>query len=100
MFTIVLLSLLVLASTELVQVIELIRHGARGPVVKGYYDTNKWNTELFGQLNAAGLRQHYNLGRKLREEYGNFLSLTFNQNEVLIYSTDFNRTLLSVSAHL
>lgn len=47
------------------------------------------------------MRQHYNLGQQMRKEYINtLLSENFNHTEMLIYSTDFNRTIISASSHL
>ena len=57
--------------------------------------------EVQQELTAAGMRQHYNLGAKLREEYItnlSFLTPLFNHTEIRIRSTDLNRTLMSAQS--
>ena len=94
-----------LAEDKLVFLMTHIRHGARAP--QKYYDQSKyldyvlesWNNP--GELTPIGQRMHYALGLQNREDYitkKNFLSKNFDPHEILIYSTKFNRTLLSVSS--
>ena len=94
-----------LAEDKLVFLMTHIRHGARAP--QKYYDQSKyldyvlesWNNP--GELTPIGQRMHYALGLQNREEYitkKKFLSENFDPHEILIYSTKFNRTLLSVSS--
>ena len=102
--------LLVLTATsltgdKLVFLMTHIRHGARAP--QNYYNLSEhldyvlesWNNP--GELTPIGQRMHYALGLQNREEYitkKKFLSENFDPHEILIYSTKFNRTLLSVSS--
>ena len=55
-------------------VIELYRHGARTPT-SNTYDPYFSNSDL-GQLTPIGMRQHYVLGKAIRETYGDFLPST------------------------
>ena len=102
--------LLVLTATsltgdKLVFLMTHIRHGARAP--QNYYNLSEhldyvlesWNNP--GELTPIGQRMHYALGLHNREKYitqKKFLSEKFDPHEILIYSTKFNRTLLSVSS--
>ena len=101
-------SLLSLSFTDdrLVFVLTHFRHGARAPQ-KYFNNTHldyikeKW--ERPGELTGVGQRMHYLLGRRNRERYVyeyQFLSPKFDPHEILIYSTKFNRTLLSVASQL
>ena len=84
---------------KLCMVIELFRHGARGPDKKLDYFTNiTWPVpEEYGELTRIGIRQHYLLGRYIKAKYvdTNFISSTYNSSQVYAQSTDMNRTLLS-----
>lgn len=53
--------------SQLLYVEELFRHGARYTVLE-LYDRNDSSLDE-GELTGVGMRQHYNLGRYLREEY-------------------------------
>ena len=56
-----------------------------------------------GELTGVGQRMHYLLGMRNRHRYietYNFLSEKFDSHELLIYSTAFNRTILSAYAQL
>ena len=81
------------------------RHGARGPTkLNNHYLDNvgeKW-TEL-GELTGIGERMHYLLGLRNRQKYieqKKFLSDKFDPHQMLIYSTDANRTLVSCASQL
>lgn len=82
----------------------LFRHGARAPW--NSLDIN--NIDLFGsqwdgdsQLTAVGLRQHYLLGYKNRLKYFKNLNITsFNPNEISIFSTETDRTIMSAYSEL
>ena len=96
-----------ISADKLVFVLTHFRHGARAP--QYYYDQEnhldyileKW--ERPGELTAMGQRMHYLLGLRNRERYINnthFLSEKFDPHEILIYSSQFNRTLLSAESQL
>lgn len=65
---IVLFALVLVANQKLMFVVEMFRHGARGPVVDFFYDAAQQSYQ-FDQLTATGQRQHYMLGKQLRKEY-------------------------------
>ena len=78
------------------------RHGARGTS-----SIDKNGTDLFGQkwvtpddLTGVGLRMHYALGLRNRKKYQNFLKKNFDPREILVLSTDYNRTIQSAYAQL
>lgn len=92
---------------KLVFVLTHFRHGARAP--QKYYNDKlhldfikeKWDRP--GELTGVGQRMHYLLGLRNRERYVDkyrFLSPKFDPHEILIYSTKFNRTLLSAASQL
>jgi len=54
-------------------------------------------------LTPVGLRQHFVLGQKLREEYilgHKILPPNFNHSLIRVRTTDVNRTIMSAYAHL
>ena len=92
---------------ELIFVLTHFRHGARAP--QNYLDKTQYVDYIFdhwerpGELTGMGQRMHYLLGLRNRERYinqTNFLSEKFDPHEMLIYSSCFNRTLLSVASQL
>ena len=89
---------------KLLFVWEHFRHGARGPY-RDFDEVNwkdnlieKWNGE--GELSPLGMRMHYLLGVSTKAKYSNFLSKKYNPNEILITSTNVNRTILSAFSTL
>ena len=91
---------------KLIFVTTHFRHGARAPmrVDQKYRDHIKEIWKSPGELTAVGHRMHYILGLRNRLRYitdtYNFLSERFNSHEILIYSSPFNRTLLSAYSQL
>ena len=89
---------------KLLFVWEHFRHGARGPYSS--FDEINWKDILNetwkgdGELTPLGMRMHYLLGISTKNKYSNFLSKTFNPNEILITSTNVNRTILSAFSTL
>ncbi|MEQ2298067.1 hypothetical protein AMECASPLE_001319 [Ameca splendens] len=90
------------AEKQLVYATVLFRHGDRSPV-KAFptdpYQEDAW-PQGFGQLSQDGMRQHYELGQFLRTRYKNFLNESYIRHEILVRSTDFDRTLMSALANL
>jgi hypothetical protein len=88
-----------LLQAELVQVIQLGRHGARTP--NSFEFMSNQYRENEGELTVLGLVQEYFLGQEMRKRYiedSNFLQDTFNSSEVLIKSSWKNRTIRSAYA--
>ena len=90
---------------KLIFVVTHFRHGARAPqnIDDNYNDLlgERWTNP--GELTGMGQRMHYILGIRNRKRYvndENFLSENFDPHEILIYSSSFNRTLISVSSQL
>ena len=81
------------------------RHGARAPtkVNKNLFDNLKEYWTNPGELTGVGQRMLYLLGLRNRIKYiknQQFLSEKFDAHEILIYSSDYNRTLVSCSSQL
>lgn len=92
---------------KLIFVMTHFRHGARAP--QNYYDQANYldyvkeHWDIPGELTGVGQRMHYLLGIRNRIRYieqNKFLSKNFNPHEILIYSSPFNRTIVSVSSQL
>lgn len=96
------LCLLSYIHSELRFALEMFRHGARSPDILISNNTDllgeKWEWE--GELTSFGMRQHYLLGYKERVYFKDFLSPSYDPNEIYVISTDENRTLMSGQAHL
>ena len=81
----------------------LFRHGDRTPISPypkdPYRNVSNWPVG-FGQLTSKGKMQHYELGKWIRNRYKQFLSQDYRENEILVRSTDVDRTLMSAQATL
>jgi len=113
-FLLLLLLNLVLIKTELKFVYEVFRHGARSPWAPGNKGINETRQDIYGEywfnslpgleseLTSMGMRQHYLLGYKMRSKYVDtgFLDKSFNMSQLLIFSTNINRTILSAQSQL
>ncbi|XP_041987486.1 lysosomal acid phosphatase-like isoform X3 [Aricia agestis] len=90
-------------STEIKYVAVLYRHGDRMPVdcypADPYRNQSFWPAP-FGQLTNTGKEQHFRLGKSLRLRYSHLLSKIYDPEEVLVQSTDVDRTLMSAEANL
>ncbi|KAF0045708.1 hypothetical protein F2P81_002237 [Scophthalmus maximus] len=90
------------AEKKLVYVTVLFRHGDRSPVKAFPTDPHQerdW-PQGFGQLSQEGMRQHYQLGQFLRNRYKGLLNESYERHEILVRSTDYDRTLMSAEANL
>lgn len=82
------------------------RHGARAPLNCDEnaidYLGEKWKNP--GELTSTGQRMEYILGLRNRQRYitgkYHFLSEKFDPHEILVYSTNVNRTMLSITSQL
>ena len=107
-FIFLLITFLTIKSDDkLIFVMTHFRHGARAP--QYYYDQDNYldyikeHWDNPGELTGVGQRMHYLLGIRNRLRYideKKFLSKKFNPHEILIYSSPFNRTIISVSSQL
>ena len=84
-------------------IFEHFRHGARSPCNGGFIDYKddlggKW--ENYGSLTKLGAKQHYLLGLRNRKYYDGFISREYNSNEIRVYCSNYNRTMMSAQAQL
>lgn len=79
------------------QLIEIFRHGARGPLSP--YDPS-WPTSQWGVLTAVGMRQQYILGKVLSEKYSDLLGAAYNYSQVYMISDTTPRCIQSALTHL
>ena len=93
-------------SDKLVFLYTHYRHGARGPgnfINKNLIDTMGQSWTAVGELTGVGERMHYLLGLRNRQKYieeEKLLSEKFDPHQMLIYSTDVNRTIVSCASQL
>jgi hypothetical protein len=89
--------------TTLDQVQIIFRHGLRSPN-KPYpgdpYDDEKFWPQGWGMLTNEGKRQQHELGMYIRERYSGFLSDGYLPAEFYALSSDSDRAIMSLLAHL
>lgn len=68
--------------------IELCRHGSRGPLNNTYDPT--WSDDELGELTPVGMRQHYILGTILGMQYPTILNST-NPNDIYMIADNITR---------
>ena len=90
---------------ELKFVFQMHRHGARAPFtgVKNERDcfNESWIND--GEISEVGKRMHYLLGVRNRKRFMTnftFLNKNYDPHEILIYSTNVNRTIQSIYSQL
>ena len=86
-------------------IFELFRHGARSPMSLDEESKDSYGFQWSSpeQLTLVGRRMHFILGYRNNERYiqqMNFLSKTFNPHEILLISSNINRTIESAFCHL
>lgn len=80
----------------------IFRHGDRTPSKAGLWQSNPYYNESFyypygyGQLTNKGKMRMYELGVKLRNRYSNFLDDIWNVKLYEAWSTDYDRTKMSL----
>ena len=96
------LSFLHISKSEIVFVFEQFRHGARASVFIGRHNKDYYKVNWIGdgELTGPGMRMHYLIGTHSRDRYQNLLSKKINPKEIIVYSTDLNRTILSAQSQL
>ena len=87
---------------EIEFVFEHFRHGARSSafVNNKYIDIYdiKWIGD--GELTSVGMRMLYLIGVHIRNKYSNIINKYTSPRELLVFSTDLNRTILSAESQL
>ena len=78
-------------------IVLVARHGARNPYSPVYYYQAKlpYPNYNYGDLLPMGMRQHYLIGKYLHDTYGDFFGDKYKKDEILIRSTNSNRTIMS-----
>ena len=83
----------------------IFRHGDRSPI--SHYPKDPFSARSEwpvgpGQLTSVGKRQHFLLGQQLRQTYGEgrLLGSVYSEEEVVVRSTDVDRTLMSAQANM
>jgi lysosomal acid phosphatase len=90
---------------KLVFVQAVWRHGDRSPTKtfpSDRYQEDDW-PQGWGQLTEWGMRQHIDLGQKLRKRYVEdleFLRPDYHNHEIYVRSTDVNRTMISAMSNM
>ena len=92
-------------SDRLVFLYTHFRHGARAPldIDNNFKDKLGEHWPNPGELTGIGQRMHYLLGLRNRLRYiknENFLSEKFDPHQIIIFSSNLNRTMVSVSSQL
>ena len=105
LFIISFLSIIKSQEEELKFVFQMHRHGARAPFtgVKNERDcfNESWIND--GEISEVGKRMHYLLGVRNRKRFMTnftFLNKNYDPHEILIYSTNVNRTIQSIYSQL
>ena len=84
-------------------IFSMFRHGVRVPMDKKLINGvdllgGKWNKEA--ELTSAGRKQHYQIGEKNKMRYSGFLNANYDPKEIIVYSTNTNRTISSAQSQL
>ena len=102
-FLVILFYLQLTQEVKYLFVYEHCRHGARSPIFSpdSTY-TDEYGTKWFGdgELTSIGMRMHHVLGIRNRLKYSGLYSPNFNSKEIIITSSNSNRTMNSIQAQL
>ena len=78
------------------------RHGARAPLYLRDNNTDmlggKW--PIKGEITSLGRRQQYEIGLKNRKRYSFFINEEYDPKEIKMFSTNFNRSMVSAECQL
>ena len=93
---------LYITNEEIVFVFEHFRHGARSSVFIDKENTDMYDIKWIGdgELTSVGMRMLYLIGVHIRTKYSNIINKNTSPKELLVYSTDLNRTILSAESQL
>lgn len=97
-----------LDNADLRFVLSFFNNGIRAPAQTAMTNEDKtidlfnenWSIPGPSELTNIGTRQQYLLGKRNRGIYGNFVSDTYDPNEVYIRVADYNNTLMSAQAQM
>lgn len=78
---------------------EIYNAGAHTPVKGNHFNQDYIHQHGSGNLLPEGYRQHFNLGYQVRENYKDLISSIEVESELEIYSSGFERNILSALAH-
>lgn len=90
------------AHDRLVFAVDVIRHGDRTPIDEIPAAPHVW-AEGLGQLTPKGMHQEFELGSKMRSAYVDqyhLLASRYTAGTLYVYSTDYDRTLMSAQSFL
>ena len=74
------------------------RHGTRKPLNRiDFFGNSNYSA---GALTKYGEIQYLEIGRNYRKRYSNFVNISFDKNELNIYSTGIGRTIVSTEKEL
>ena len=101
-YLIIIITSINLVKSEIVFVFEHFRHGARSSVFIDKYNIDIYDIKWIGdgELTSVGMRMLYLIGVHIRDKYKNIINKNTSPNELLVYSTDLNRTILSAESQL
>ena len=101
-FYLILISFISQIRSEIILVFEHFRHGARSSVFIDKHNTDIYDIKWIGdgELTSVGMRMLYLIGVHIRNKYSNIINKNTSPSELLVYSTDLNRTILSAESQL
>ena len=101
-FNLLLMTLITKCNTEIIFVFEHFRHGARSSVFIDKHNTDIYDIKWIGdgELTSVGMRMLYLIGVHIRTKYHNIINKYTSSEELIVYSTDLNRTILSAESQL
>ena len=101
-FYLFLITNLYYVKSEIIFVFEHFRHGARSSVFIDQHNIDLYDIKWIGdgELTSVGMRMLYLIGVHIRDKYRNIINKNTLPNELLVYSTDLNRTILSAESQL
>jgi len=90
-------------TSELSLVTILYRHGYR--TIVGSYPNDPYDNDTYwpqgrGELTIEGINGHIKLGKWFRNRYDGFLPKKYYKNDIYVYSSNIDRTLMSAEANL